>query len=340
MKLTINLSERSYDILLQRGGLANLGEYVNLKRKVLIVSDNGVPLSYLKKVQAQCSQGILAVVEQGEQAKSMEVFTHLLTKCQEHHFTRSDLILAVGGGVMGDLAGFVASAYLRGMDFVNCPTTTLSQIDSSIGGKVGINFNGTKNIVGAFHQPKFVLIDPDTLNTLSDRHFAAGLAEAVKAGMIADPALFTLFEEETISKTSPNLEKILFASLQMKKSFVEADEKELGIRAALNFGHTIGHGIESYGHLQELYHGECVALGMIPMTENETLRRRLLLIYEKLGLPTSISYDGDAVYQAMTYDKKNKGNTTKIVKVKTLGTYHFQRVETASLRSMVGGGIS
>lgn len=340
MKLTVQLAERSYDILLQRGSLGSLGDYVNLQRKVLIISDTGVPTAYQDSIKAQCSEPYVAVVEQGEGAKSLEVYAHLLGVLQSHHFTRSDLVVAVGGGVMGDLAGFVAASYMRGIDFVNCPTTTLSQIDSSIGGKVGINFQGTKNIVGAFHQPKFVLIDPDTLDTLSDRHFSAGLAEAVKAGMIADEKLFALFEEETVTKRSSNLEGVLFASLEMKKSFVEADEKESGVRAALNFGHTIGHGIESHGKLQELYHGECVALGMLFVTENPELKARLVKIYEKLNLPTSLDYDGNAVYEATTHDKKNKGSSTKLVKVKTLGSYYFDVVETTSLRELIGEGIS
>lgn len=340
MKLTMNLGERSYDILIQRGGLAQLQDYVNLNRKVMVVTDSGVPEGYAQTVLQQCNTGYLMTVQQGEGAKSMDVFASVLASLQQEHFTRSDLIIAVGGGVMGDLVGFAASAYMRGIDFVNCPTTTLSQIDSSIGGKVGINFNGTKNIVGAFHQPKFVMIDPDTLLTLSDRHFSAGLAEAVKAGMIADPVLFQLFEEETITKTSTNLEQVLYASLQMKKSFVEQDEKESGIRAALNFGHTIGHGIESHGKLEALYHGECVSLGMILMTDNPALRQRLIQVCEKLNLPTSTQYDGDAVYESATHDKKNKGSTTKLVKVKELGSYEFEVVETTCLRAMIGEGIS
>ncbi len=340
MNLTVNLGERSYDILLQRNSLANLHHYANLERKVFIISDTGVPRKYSQLVKNQCLDGNVFLVEQGEGAKSLEVYGNLLEEMQSFHMTRGDLVVAVGGGVIGDLAGFVAASYMRGIDFVNCPTTTLSQIDSSIGGKVGINLKGTKNSVGAFHQPKFVLIDPDTLETLSDRHVSAGLAEAVKAGMIADPTLFSLFESETIHKHSAKLEEVLYASLMMKKSFVEADEKESGIRAALNFGHTIGHGIETHGKLKDLYHGECVALGMIPMTEDSALRERLVKVLKKLNLPTEISYHGDLVYDATTHDKKNKGSTTKLVKVKELGSYYFDTVETSSLRAVIGEGIS
>lgn len=336
MKLTVTLPHSSYDIIIQRGGLSQLSSYVNLDRKVLVITDQGLPQSHIDLVLSQCPQGFVSVVAQGEGAKSMEVYQSLLETLLSHHFTRSDLVIGLGGGVMGDLAGFVAASYMRGIEFVNCPTTTLAQIDSSIGGKVAINLAGTKNIVGAFYQPSFVMIDPDTLSTLPPRHFSAGLAEAVKAGMIADPELFHLFETGDVQA---ELETILYKSLQMKQSFVEADEKETGIRAALNFGHTIGHGIESYGNLGELYHGECVALGMLPMTENPALKTRLLAIYEKLQLPTTVQYDGDAVYQAMLHDKKAKGTTTRVVKVAELGTYRLDTVETASLRAVIGEGL-
>lgn len=339
-KLHMDLGEKSYDIILQRGGLATLSHHVNLNRNVLILTDDGVPTALLDIVKKQCPHAVVSVVKQGEDAKSMEVYSALLETLLQHHFTRSDLVIALGGGVMGDLGGFVAASYMRGIDFINCPTTTLSQIDSSIGGKVGINLAGTKNIVGAFHQPKFVMIDPDTLTTLSQRHFVAGLAEAIKAGMIYDPKLFVLFETDTITKESPLLEEILYASLCMKKSFVEADEKEAGVRAALNFGHTIGHGVESQKGLGGLYHGECVALGMLPMTTDPELKRRLLAIYKALGLPTQVSYDGDKVYDAVLHDKKGKGTSTKIVTVQTIGQYEFKVVENTSLRPLIGEGIS
>lgn len=336
MKFSVNLPHSSYDIVIERYALGNLHQYVDLNRKVLIITDDGVPEEHVQVVKDQCPQGYVSTVKQGESAKSMEVFQQLLCDLMDLHFTRSDLVIGLGGGVMGDLAGFVAASYMRGIEFVNCPTTTLAQIDSSIGGKVAINLKDTKNIVGAFYQPSFVMVDPDTLTTLTPRHFSAGLAEAVKSGMIADPSLFALFETGDIQD---HLEEILYKSLMMKKSFVEADEKETGIRAALNFGHTIGHGIESYGKLGELYHGECVALGMLLMTEDPKLKDRLLAIYERLNLPTRATYDGDAVYQAMLHDKKAKGNTTKVVKVAELGSYRLDVVETSSLRSVIGEGI-
>ena len=196
MKLTMRLGVRSYDIIIKQGGLSRVGQLINLNRRVLVVSDTGVPEAYLKTVLAQCREGVPVVLPQGEGTKSLECFGQLLTVMLEHGFTRGDAVLALGGGVVGDLAGFAAASYMRGVTFINCPTTTLSQIDSSIGGKTAINLAGTKNTVGAFYQPSLVVADPDTLKSLPERHFINGLAEAVKAGLIADEGLFELFETE------------------------------------------------------------------------------------------------------------------------------------------------
>ena len=188
MKLTMRLGVRSYDIIIKQGGLSRVGQLINLNRRVLVVSDTGVPEAYLKTVLAQCREGVPVVLPQGEGTKSLECFGQLLTVMLEHGFTRGDAVL--------DLAGFAAASYMRGVTFINCPTTTLSQIDSSIGGKTAINLAGTKNTVGAFYQPSLVVADPDTLKSLPERHFINGLAEAVKAGLIADEGLFELFETE------------------------------------------------------------------------------------------------------------------------------------------------
>ena len=196
MKLTMRLGVRSYDIIIKQGGLSRVGQLINLNRRVLVVSDTGVPEAYLKTVLAQCREGVPVVLPQGEGTKSLECFGQLLTVMLEHGFTRGDAVLALGGGVVGDLAGFAAASYMRGVTFINCPTTTLSQIDSSIGGKTAINLAGTKNTVGVFYQPSLVVADPDTLKSLPERHFINGLAEAVKAGLIADEGLFELFETE------------------------------------------------------------------------------------------------------------------------------------------------
>ena len=241
MKLTMQLGVRSYDIIIKRGSLGRMNQLVHLDRKVLVVTDSGVPVQYVQQVAAQCAHPYIVTVPQGEDSKSLEVWQQLLHTMLEKGFGRGDAVMAVGGGVVGDLAGFAAASYMRGIDFINLPTTTLAQIDSSIGGKTAINFENTKNIVGAFWQPRLVIVDPDVLSTLPPRHFAAGLAEAVKAGLLADSELFRLFEEEDYNE---RIEEVIYRSLIVKKNIVERDENEKGDRAALNLGHTIGHGIE------------------------------------------------------------------------------------------------
>ena len=320
MKLTMRLGVRSYDIIIKQGGLSRVGQLINLNRRVLVVSDTGVPEAYLKTVLAQCREGVPVVLPQGEGTKSLECFGQLLTVMLEHGFTRGDAVLALGGGVVGDLAGFAAASYMRGVTFINCPTTTLSQIDSSIGGKTAINLAGTKNTVGAFYQPSLVVADPDTLKSLPERHFINGLAEAVKAGLIADEGLFELFETEDAHE---KIEEIVYRSLVMKKNVVERDEREAGLRATLNFGHTLGHAIESANHLGGLYHGECVALGMLPMCGPQ-VRERLLKVLRKLGLPTEFRGDLDAVRKAAAHDKKVSGRDITVIYVNEPGSYEMK----------------
>ena len=337
MKLTMRLGVRSYDIIVKRGVLKSVGQLVNLNRRVLVVSDTGVPKKYMKTILAQCKQGVPVVVPQGEGSKSLARFGEVLGVMLEHGFTRGDAVLALGGGVAGDLAGFAAASYMRGVSFINCPTTTLSQIDSSIGGKTAVNLGGAKNIVGAFYQPALVAADPDTLKTLPERHFVNGLAEAVKAGLIADEQLFELFETEDVRE---NIEEILYRSLVMKKNVVEQDERESGVRAVLNFGHTLGHAIESANHLGDLYHGECVALGMLPMIEQSSLRRRTRAVYKKLGLPSRIRYDGDAICELIRHDKKLAADgTVTVVRVPKLGEVRLDKLTMEQLRAIVREGV-
>lgn len=337
MKLTMRLGVRSYDIIIKRGALARIGQLVNLGRRVLVVSDEGVPQQYRDTVLAQCGHGVPVVLPQGEASKSIACFERLMNVMLEHGFTRSDAVLALGGGVIGDLAGFAAACYMRGIAFINCPTTTLSQIDSSIGGKTAVNLEGAKNTVGAFYQPCLVVIDPDTLDTLSARHFANGLAEAVKAGVIADPDLFELFETGDVHA---DIEEIICRSLVVKKNVVEKDERENGLRAVLNFGHTIGHAIESVNGLKKLYHGECVALGMLPMTQTPPLRRRLRAVYKKLGLRSRIRYDGEAICGFIRHDKKmGADGVVTIVRAPELGEAKLEKIPLEELRVLVGEGI-
>ena len=317
MNIKVDLAGHGYGIVLQRGALADAGEIFGLDRNVCILTDSGVPRQYAETVAGACRKAWIETVPAGEGSKSVECFHHVLSRLLAHGFTRFDCIVAVGGGVVGDLAGFVAASYMRGIDFYNIPTTVLSQVDSSVGGKTGLNLDGVKNIVGAFYQPKGVLIDPDVLKTLPARQISNGLAESVKMALTSDAALFSLFENAEIL---PNIDEIIYRSIDVKRRVVEADEKEQGLRRILNFGHTIGHGIESGGALKELYHGECVALGMLPMC-GEAVRRRLEKVLKKLELPTSVDFDEEKVMDALMHDKKGFENGVRVTLVNAPGAY-------------------
>ena len=317
MNIHMALPENPYDILVETGILARAAAHLQLQRRVLVVTDSGVPAEYAKTLAQQCKAPVIVTLEQGEDSKSLENFGKLMQVMLDHGFSRKDCVVAVGGGVVGDLAGFAASAYMRGIDFYNIPTTLLSQIDSSIGGKTAINFGGVKNIVGAFYQPKAVLIDPQLLATLPRRQLASGLAEAVKMALIWDKELFAILEQQDIWE---NLETIILRSLRIKKAVVEQDEKEAGLRKILNFGHTVGHGIESCGGL---YHGECVALGMIPMCDR-AIRPRVVAVLEKCGLLTPVAYDWDAIAAAAFHDKKADGDQVTVTLVREIGTFELK----------------
>ena len=317
MVLTVKTSQWDYEIIIEKNCIYKAHEYINLNRKVLIVTDDGVPFEYAKTLASLCKDAVIKTVPQGEGSKSFKTLEELQLLMLDNKFSRSDCVVAVGGGVVGDLSGFAASCYMRGIDFYNIPTTVLSQVDSSIGGKTAINLGMVKNIVGAFYPPKKVLIDVNLLKTLPQRQISNGLAEAVKMALTSDKELFEIFENQNLFD---NLETIIEKSLRIKREVIEADEKETGLRKILNFGHTIGHGIESFEGLNNLYHGECVALGMLPMCSEE-VRCRLIPVLKKLSLPTEIKIDVQKVFETMTHDKKTNGDTITIVSVEKIGGY-------------------
>ena len=300
MIIPVNLGKDSYDIVLERGCIRRAGELLRLDRKVLVVTDDGVPEAYAQAVAAQCREARTETMPQGEQNKNFTGFERLLKAMLDFGMTRKDCVAAVGGGVIGDMAGFAAACYMRGIDFYNIPTTALSQVDSSIGGKTAIDLDGIKNVVGAFHQPKRVLIDPEVLETLPDRQVANGMAEAVKMAVCFDAEGFALFENYRIGDCP---DRLIENALRIKKRVVEEGVRESGLRRALNFGHTLGHGIESLHTENGLYHGECVALGMLPMCSDE-VRTRLKAVLEQMGLPTACGADPDRVMAAVLHDKK------------------------------------
>ncbi|MBQ9806573.1 MAG: 3-dehydroquinate synthase [Clostridia bacterium] len=324
MILHLDLPQNGYDIILERGALNRAAQYLKLDRRVLIVTDTGVPAQYANTIAAQCKDPVIETVPTGEESKSFAMLERLCRTLMEHHFTRTDCVVAVGGGVVGDLAGFAAASYMRGIDFYNCPTTVLSQVDSSIGGKVAINLDHVKNIVGAFYQPKAVLIDPEVLSTLPPRQISNGLSEAVKMSLTSDAVLFELFES---GKALDEIDTVIERSLRIKKAVVEQDEKESGLRRILNFGHTLGHGVEAQNEKNGLYHGECVSLGMIPMCD-ASVRERLVKVLEMLSLPTKITDSIEDVLDAASHDKKCAGDSISVVYVPRVGSFEIRRMLT------------
>ena len=333
MTLCVKTSQGTYDIRLERGALNRSGQYLHLRRKVLIVTDSGVPAVYAQTVASQCADPVVCTIPQGEQSKQIHTYTALLEKLVENRFSRTDCVVAVGGGVVGDLAGFAAATYMRGIDYYNIPTTVLSQVDSSIGGKTAIDFMGLKNLVGAFYPPKAVLIDPDTLSTLPARQVSNGLAEAVKMALTSDSELFTLFETADLSSPSV-LDEIIHRALLIKKQVVEEDEHEAGLRKILNFGHTLAHAIECVNDMDTYYHGECVALGKVPMCA-PAVRERLLPLLLRLGLPTEIAGDAEAVLDACRHDKKMAGDTITVVYVPQIGTYELKNISFMEYEKLI-----
>ncbi len=332
MIIPVSMGSDSYDIVLQRGAIKKANEYIKIKDdcKVLVVTDTGVPEIYSKTVASQFKNAYIHTFPEGEENKTFDTYKGICEKLLELSFTRKDAVIAVGGGVVGDISGFAAATYMRGIAFYNIPTTLLSQVDSSIGGKTAVDLGKIKNIIGAFYQPKAVVIDIDVLSTLPERQIKNGLAESIKMGITSDEELFSLFQSDDYMS---HIEKIIELSLKVKRSVVEQDEKETGLRKVLNFGHTIGHGIEATQQ-GVLYHGECVALGMIPMCGAE-IKDKVIDALKRVGLPTEFSYDKEKVYEALCHDKKSQGESITVVKSNKIGSFEFCKMQNEELLSLI-----
>ena len=331
MIIKVKTKNGKYDIVLSRGALNDSEKLLNLNRKVLIVTDDGVPADYADKIACKCKTPIKVVLENGEKAKSVENYLSLLSTMLENNFNRYDAVVAVGGGVIGDLAGFVASSYMRGVDFYNVPITFLSQVDSSIGGKVAIDYLDYKNVVGSFYQPKKVIIDPDTLKTLDGRQLSAGIAESIKMAVTLDKKLFEFIENSEFNDQT--IDKIIEKSLLLKRKVVQKDVYEKNLRRVLNFGHTIGHAIESK-NLNKLLHGECVALGMLCLCDS-SVKIRLKKVLEKFNLPTKIKIDGD-LSELISHDKKAEEKSVNVVIVDKIGEFRIEKKDLDYLKERIG----
>lgn len=333
-RIHINLGKYSYDIPIEKGLLQRAGDYVCTltKAKTLaVITDTSVDSLYGDRLeQSLRNAGFLVsrmVVPAGEQSKNIDQLAWLYQKMSDAGITRGDAVITFGGGVVGDLGGFAAATFLRGIAFIQIPTTIIAQVDSSVGGKVGIDLPSGKNQAGAFYQPKGVLIDPELLKTLPKRFIHDGLGEVIKYGCIRDGELFNLLEKLNDETIFDHWEEIILRCCQTKAYVVERDEYDLGERMILNFGHTIGHAIErfyGYGHYT---HGEGVAAGMsmltavteaMGLTESGTTAR-LRKVLTQYGLPVEVDATADDLLPYMIHDKKMRGNHMTLIILKAIG---------------------
>lgn len=324
MTVTVSVPGGSYDVITERGILKRVGEHAKLDRRVLVVTDSGVPEEYARTVMSQCARPVLVTLPEGEKNKTLVSFELLCRTMLENGFTRTDCAVAVGGGVVTDITGFAASAYMRGIDFYNVPTTLLAQTDASVGGKTAVDLDGVKNIVGAFYQPKGVFIDPDVLKTLEKRQFSSGMAEIIKMAISLDRELFCEIEK---APAGENIEKLITESVRLKADIVQRDEKESGLRRVLNFGHTVGHAVET---LSGLYHGESVAVGMTYMCSDE-VRVRLIPVLQKYSLPVSTDIAPEKLYEVLLHDKKADGGYINAVFVNSVGSFEIKKLRSDEL---------
>lgn len=331
----VDLAERSYDILVGPKLLDETGHQASSllsRKKCAVVTDSHVAPLYAKTVLDSLQQaGIAATlitVPAGEPSKSMHVVEDINRQMLRAGLDRKSFLIALGGGVIGDLAGFVASIFLRGIPFIQIPTTVLSQVDSSVGGKTGVNTPEGKNLIGTFAQPSLVIADTDTLGSLPDREYREGFAEIIKHAAIRDAEMFDLIE--AVHQNRSLLPELIARNVAIKARIVEADEQELnGTRALLNFGHTLGHAIEATAGYGELFHGEAISLGMIAATELSVQHSGLPLVdgnkvvklLRLFGLPTKLptSFDTDTILRHMQHDKKFSEGNIRFVLLRQLG---------------------
>lgn len=356
--ITVNLAERSYPIIIGQDLFSPelICSYITAKQ-VCIVTNPAVADYYLSDLEACLKKAgfdyHVVTIPDGEQHKTLGSFEKILQSLIQHKHHRSTTLIALGGGVIGDLTGFAAACYQRGVNFIQIPTTLLAQVDASVGGKTAVNHAQAKNMIGAFHQPSLVLIDTNVLTSLPNREFNAGLAEVIKYGLIADSDFFDCLEQnlDLILQRDPiALSKIISRSCELKAEIVAEDEHEKGKRALLNFGHTFGHAIEAVTDYKIYLHGEAVAIGMLMACHlshklgyiENSVASRLGKMLVKIGLPLTVSHpscSAGAILNAMSLDKKNTSQTPTLILLKQLGCAEvFKTIELDVIRSVLALG--
>ena len=354
--LTVNLGDRSYPIHVGAGLLERAGELLQqagVRGKVAVVTNPTVAQLYLDPLHEALINAEFEVtpilLPDGEEHKNLKSLVSIYDRLIGERFERKSCVLALGGGVVGDVAGFAAATYLRGVSYVQVPTTLLAQVDSSVGGKTGINHESGKNLIGAFYQPKLVLIDVAVLRTLPHRELVAGLAEVIKYGIIQDPALFELLEqrmEKLLGSDRELLSQVIAVSCAIKARVVEADEREDDYRAVLNFGHTIGHALETVTGYRQVLHGEAVAVGMVKAVALSVQQgfcdtasfNRVAALVRKAGLPVEIPPGvlPQNLIQAMEVDKKVAGGKIKFIMCEGIGKTRFHWLAPNEVLSALG----
>ena len=349
-RLTINIPERSYQIHINNSfdflfeAIKEAG--INLNSKIVIITDHNVDRYYsdeCSRILGEAGMSVFKIaIQAGEKSKNLETAASIFSYMVNNFIGRDDSILALGGGVVGDLSGFVAATYLRGVNFIQVPTTLLSQVDSSVGGKVGVDFLNYKNLIGAFYQPKLVYINTNCLKTLPPREVRAGMAEVIVHAIIMDKNFFYYIKrniDRVFALESETLEYLIKVNCAIKGSIVEQDEKDKGIRAILNFGHTIGHAVETAAGFR-LLHGECVSLGITAAfylasylgITTETIQEEVTDLLKKSGLPTKVqNISTDHIYDCMLHDKKHKDNRSLFILPVDIGKVLMHRVKDEGL---------
>ena len=334
--LNVNLPGRSYDILMERGLLSRAGELCRAAlpkaSRLFVVTDSTVGPLYLNRIIPSLENAgfetAICEIPAGEASKCVEQLSRLWECMMDFSLTRTDAVVALGGGVVGDLAGFAAATILRGVDFVQIPTTLLAQVDSSVGGKVAIDLQHGKNLAGAFWQPRLVLMDPAVLGTLDDKTFADGMAEVIKYGCIRDAAFLSWLEQHpSRQEIMADIEHVLYTCCDIKRSVVVEDERDTGARMVLNFGHTLGHAYELAGHYQTWTHGQAVAAGMVKAADLGVamgitpagLPERIGVLLGCFGLPVAIPCAHADYAAAIGLDKKGAGDSISVILLEEAG---------------------
>lgn len=344
-KMTLKHEKGSYEILIEKGIFKKLKERLDFYSfsKCFIITDKNVNEIYKEEINKLGLKTI--VVNPGEKSKSLDVYKEIIEKLIENDFNREDMIITLGGGVVGDLGGFIASTLLRGVRFIQVPTTLLSQVDSSIGGKVAVNSKNGKNLIGSFYHPVEVIIDPEFILTLPEREIKSGMGELIKYGLIKDKNIFEKIEIfDSFDELFNDIENVLYEALLIKKEVVELDEFDRGIRMILNFGHTIGHGIEKSLKKDQISHGEAVAIGMkyiikifedIGKTKKGSLKR-VEKVLEKYNLNDNYTFEFKDIFDYIKRDKKIFNNIINIIVLKEIGKVEIKEYKIDEFKSILG----